>query len=132
MKKIILVLLLLFTSAFAPLAKIATNTVDPLFNLKIVTFLDDGNLKLSWVIIILLTIVLFVIDFYTKKKVLYRIILFILIIFIYLIRLDIKNAVDEIYYNSSGFLPASLSWGWYLIYLAILILVFGNNDSNKN
>jgi hypothetical protein len=41
------------------------------------------------------------------------------------IRSNVKEVMDNIYYGTGGYIPAYLSWGWYIIYLAIIVLIFG-------
>lgn len=128
----VIALILIIISAFTPLAKIASNPVDVSLNPQVITFLSQENLKSAWYTLVFLSFLLLVIDSFMIKTLyimwFYRIILFLLISAIYLIRSDMKKIIDTIQYSSGGFLPAFLDWGWYLIYVSVILFIRNNKN----
>lgn len=118
----IFALFLMIISGFCPMAYFNQSPVEK------IKFINYEELKFMWIILIVLAILLNIIDYLVEKnKWWYRIVLIVEIILIYILRSDIKKFVDVIYYNSGGFIPAGLSWGWYLIYISIFLFMFSKN-----
>ena len=107
---------LIIISVFIPIAKVVQNGIEDFT--ETITFFSKEELIFVWAILLILIILTVITKYIFKKN---QIIYKIMIIF----NSGVKEVMDSIYYGTGGFVPAYLSWGWYIIYLAILFLIFG-------
>lgn len=120
----IIAIVLIIISAFVPIAKIIQNGIEDCT--ETVTFFSKEELIFVWAVLLILVILANITKYIFKKvEIIYKIMIICNIAWVLYIRSGIKEVMDNIYYGTGGFVPAYLSWGWYIIYLALLFLIFG-------
>ena len=117
-------IVLVIISAFTPIAKVhqygVNNFVEEL------TFLSQDGVLQDWVALVaLVTLGVLAKYFFKKFDIVFKIMVVSNIAWVLCIRSNVKEVMDNIYYGTGGYIPAYLSWGWYIIYLAIIVLIFG-------
>jgi len=122
---------LIIISVFIPIAKVVQNGIEDFT--ETITFFSKEELIFVWAILLILIILTVITKYIFKKnQIIYKIMIIFNIAWVLYIRSGVKEVMDSIYYGTGGFVPAYLSWGWYIIYLAILFLIFGKWIKNKN
>ena len=117
-------IILIIISAFTPIAKVVQNGIEDFT--ETITFFSKEELIFVWAILLILVILAVITKYIFKKiEIIYKVIIICNIAWVLYVRSGIKEVMDNIYYGTGGFIPAYLSWGWYIIYLAMLVLVFG-------
>lgn len=120
----IIAIVLIIISAFVPIAKIIQNGIEDCT--ETVIFFSKEELIFVWAVLLILVILANITKYIFKKvEIIYKIMIICNIAWVLYIRSGIKEVMDNIYYGTGGFVPAYLSWGWYIIYLALLFLIFG-------
>ena len=120
----IIAIVLIIISAFVPIAKIIQNGIED--RTETVIFFSKEELIFVWAVLLILVILANITKYIFKKvEIIYKIMIICNIAWVLYIRSGIKEVMDNIYYGTGGFVPAYLSWGWYIIYLALLFLIFG-------